>query len=573
MHSRILSVLLGFALAAAILVPHVFGFSTTPGTDDAAGGARAFVGASTKKLLCSQAPGFTLNLPNTSGARVDPCATVNITASDLCNGGANGIMCLDSNTHLNAPVVNVDGEPGAGSGGADSIHRAVVIGGSATPYGLISLQSSVTGNYDGLSRYGFRGLEDVTNINMTGTQNAYVSVASSPSITGTSDYESYRGILAWPSFGSTGTVGGMTGVDVKMIHGSGTVESMRGIHIGGSGTGDVVDNVAIYIDDISGGQNSNFAIYSEGGANYFGGSMQVGSSSGQSGVDAYGVLRARGLSDGSATVREAIVVGGGTTGIYGQISLSQNITGNYHVGGPYGFHGLEDHNSIDMTGDVNAYASLASSPVVGGSSNYDHFKAGQFWPTYASSGNIGALFGLDILTTQGGPGTATVNYGIYINKPGGSGVIGTNYGIYLDDQNRGSSNSYSIYSNTTAPSYFGGRMGIGTAPDVRGQLAVANTLFISSAQMQIGDGGIIGGGSASGNSMISFYPGKKLSIASGGSEVASIDGSGQLSTAVPKSQPIAAVGKFYFVTGTGTATATTTAVTSLGNVTGMGCLP
>ena len=35
----------------------------------------------------------------------------------------------------------------------------------------------------------------------------------------------------------------------------------------------------------------------------------------------------------------------------------------------------------------------------------------------------------------------------------------------------------------------------------------------------------------------------------------------------------AAGGKFYFVTGTGTATATTTAVTSLGNVTGMGCLP
>ena len=48
-----------------------------------------------------------------------------------------------------------------------------------------------------------------------------------------------------------------------------------------------------------------------------------------------------------------------------------------------------------------------------------------------------------------------------------------------------------------------------------------------------------------------------------------IDGSGF----VPKSQPVAAVGKFYFVTGTGTATATTTAVTSLGNITGMGCLP
>ena len=48
---------------------------------------------------------------------------------------------------------------------------------------------------------------------------------------------------------------------------------------------------------------------------------------------------------------------------------------------------------------------------------------------------------------------------------------------------------------------------------------------------------------------------------------------GHAAADVPKSQPIAAAGKFYFVTGSGTATATTTAVTSLGNVTGMGCLP
>ncbi len=57
-------------------------------------------------------------------------------------------------------------------------------------------------------------------------------------------------------------------------------------------------------------------------------------------------------------------------------------------------------------------------------------------------------------------GTATSLYVANPSKGAGSSIT-TNYGIYIADQNAGATN-YALYSDTSAASYFGGNVGIGT---------------------------------------------------------------------------------------------------------------
>jgi len=126
------------------------------------------------------------------------------------------------------------------------------------------------------------------------------------------------------------------------------------------------------------------------------------------------------------------------------LSLRKEETRAYEVPGIYGFHGFEDYSNLTMTGANNAYASLALSPILSGSANYEHFVLSQLWGYYQSTGSINRITGVDINVVNNG-GNATEYAGIRIANIHGTGTVTNNYGIYLEAIGAGV-NNYAIYS-------------------------------------------------------------------------------------------------------------------------------
>ncbi|MFA5029951.1 MAG: tail fiber domain-containing protein [Patescibacteria group bacterium] len=87
-------------------------------------------------------------------------------------------------------------------------------------------------------------------------------------------------------------------------------------------------------------------------------------------------------------------------------------------------------------------------------------------------------------------GTITDAYGLRIYVPSGSGVINNDYGVYIENQNRGGSLNYNIYSaGTTGLNYFGGQVGIATTTPWSGyELAVTGDEVLTGNLKVLGYG-------------------------------------------------------------------------------------
>ncbi|MFA6386701.1 MAG: tail fiber domain-containing protein, partial [Candidatus Paceibacterota bacterium] len=86
-----------------------------------------------------------------------------------------------------------------------------------------------------------------------------------------------------------------------------------------------------------------------------------------------------------------------------------------------------------------------------------------------------------------------------------------------------------------------GNVGIGTTNpgqklDVNGNVQLKSKLFVTDSQTMIGDEGVIGGGSATGDSILSYFGGKHLTIAEGTTPVMTIDGNVGIGTTNPTSK-------------------------------------
>jgi hypothetical protein len=176
----------------------------------------------------------------------------------------------------------------------------------------------------------------------------------------------------------------------------------------------------------------------------------------------YGI-RLQGVEDITGAVRRALVIGPGIdpTGV---ICFDGDVFGNYQPNppsGPYGFHFTEDKSNINMTGVTNAYASHSITCKIVGSSNYDHFKAVQAWPSYESSGNMNDFDVIDTYPNHSGTGTITNLRHFRVKGNLGSGPITNEYGLYIDGINRGSVSNYAIFSISGAASHHYGAFGIG----------------------------------------------------------------------------------------------------------------
>ena len=280
---------------------------------------------------------------------------------------------------------------------------------------------------------------------------------------------------------------------------------------------DVIDNVSDNIDNIIEVNNNMDAVVN---VNNFINTTELSENK----------IHILGNGTEAQSITDAVSVCPNDATIYGVFSSRTSIIGDYQLipGGPYGFHGFEDYNNIDMTGEVNAYASAALSPTISGDSDYDHFKAVQCWPYYTSSGDMVSFIGMDVRNSHTGSGTITNNYGVYVWPSQGAGVIENDYGIYIGGVGRGSVLNYGIY-NVAGKNYFGGSMGIGQGQaDVSSGLAVADgdircvtagKIFLqSSSQSKFGPADAIIAGGLGIETAIASYMGTDLLFGSGNVE-------------------------------------------------------
>jgi hypothetical protein len=140
-------------------------------------------------------------------------------------------------------------------------------------------------------------------------------------------------------------------------------------------------------------------------------------------------------------------------------------------------HAFSDSSYIMRSGTI-AYNSFDARAEFHGTPNFDHYAAFQFSPSFEGTGVITNVYGL-ISAPIMHSGNITNLYAFYasnMNKVGG--VLNNSFGLYVEDQTSGL-NNFAIYTNGTANSYLGGRLGIVTTTplyplDVNGTMRARN---------------------------------------------------------------------------------------------------
>jgi hypothetical protein len=487
MHSRVLSILLGLALGLAILGPGAWGFSTTPGTDDAAGGARAFVGATTKKLLCSQAPGFTLNLPNTSGATIAACSTSAIAPSDICSNTANGIPCLDSATKLDTSVLPASVAQGTGS----------------PTYFPVWAGTNPAATTSSLVNSGLQWAPWPSSVSPLG----HLPRLTIPQI-------------AW------GYIYGWTMIGTQDSGAFGQLILNQGI---GNSTGAIIDIQ-------SGGQTASIVKYGLGDGmsnsleldflNQDRGLVSIGNN-GQGIINTWPTQ----LVSINTTV-PAEPPSGTKLLVDGPILASNKFNAGFAVS----ISGTTLTQTSTATRTVLGTATSTATSTVTSTATY----------TVTNTVSTTKTATYTTITTASGSGTS-----VYVNGGPNNVTIGVKTGTDTSAVARGDDGVTSRLSSISPQS-------VGTANTIGTSVNVSREDHIHNHGNQAGG---------------TLHAIATPSVAGFESSADKTKLDGLPSSAVAANAAIAAVGKFYFVTGTGTATATTTAVTQLGNVTGMGCLP
>lgn len=217
-------------------------------------------------------------------------------------------------------------------------------------------------------------------------------------------------------------------------------------------------------------------LYNLAGDLYWAGSVIGGAATGQWTSDGTNVWRAGGNVgigttspaaklhvDGTSLLTGRMVLGTRTPSTDDSaILIARAATNPLTLGGS---HALRDESTYIASGS-GGYASFDSIPTLSGSLAYSHLHSFQARPNYSGSTSVGQIAGLTMQLTQSGTGTATNVYGFRMMDALGTGPITYQVGIWCDGLTRGNAN-YCIYSGSgSLPSYLGGRLQLGTAPQI-----------------------------------------------------------------------------------------------------------
>lgn len=136
---------------------------------------------------------------------------------------------------------------------------------------------------------------------------------------------------------------------------------------------------------------------------------------------------------------------------------------------------FRDESTFTGTGGGQAYACFDAGAFLGGSANYDHIVGFQSRPTHASSGTLNDLSGVATILVNNG-GACTNAWGLRVYDTTGTGTVTNQYGLRVNALTKGA-NNWAVFTEGTAPSSFGGSIGIGTtAPDSILHMRSASTL-------------------------------------------------------------------------------------------------
>lgn len=203
----------------------------------------------------------------------------------------------------------------------------------------------------------------------------------------------------------------------------------------------------------------------------------------------------------------ARIGGGGVGSGVASISVTKTLTS-------LNKHAFDDYSLLSPTSVGLGYASFDASPSFNGVSS-SHVMAYQSRINYAGSGILNFMNGLYIANEHNGAGTITTNKGIDIQDIGGTGGVSNNYGIYISPITRGNVDNYSIYAR-------GSKSSFGGIDIYQGYLTTLDS------QSKFGDQGLINGGSANGNTAISYYPSLNFIIQNGTTEVLKLNSSNNI---------------------------------------------
>jgi len=195
---------------------------------------------------------------------------------------------------------------------------------------------------------------------------------------------------------------------------------------------------------------------------------------------------------GTTTPTAALQIGSGDYSIYyaNQVVSKSVTTDNGGYGNRASFYLINIDNPSNISqrfwglqANVNTLSGATGNFTGGGVNGNPTIAGFQGGISHASNGSIPSANGVYGFIELKGPGTIqdaynfyantvlgigstreiTNSYGLYVvnNKDSGTtGSITNSYGIYVGDLL--GTNNYAVYSNNTAPSYFGGNVGIGT---------------------------------------------------------------------------------------------------------------
>jgi len=226
------------------------------------------------------------------------------------------------------------------------------------------------------------------------------------------------GFAAWSEFS------GMTTKEYIGYH---------GIDPGVIGPAVLEDNYGIYLEDKVAGTIKNYAIYSEGGLNYFGGHVGVGViPDANNGLTFFESIAAP--TSTKYGISSQVLFTGNTSnnalfGATGTAIFSGNANTSGEVIGLYGnaYRTGSTNNMTAAEGLVGVYASAVDYSNAGVVSGVSALKAGNWGSNFAG-------------------GTVTNGAGLHINSPLHVGTLTNAYGIYIENITGAGSLNYSIYS-------------------------------------------------------------------------------------------------------------------------------
>jgi len=171
-----------------------------------------------------------------------------------------------------------------------------------------------------------------------------------------------------------------------------------------------------------------------------------------------------------------------TSGTFASVSgITTTVMVPSSIGSSVGIgnvEGLITQVNAGTSGNIGNCFGTNTSLLVSGTGTYSNMAVSYNTINSNASGLINICYG-ELISLNFATQPITTLYGLYISTIPSSAVVNS-YGIYISGLAPGSTTTYSIYNNSTAPSYFAGNVGINQTAtaynlDINGTMRLQNT--------------------------------------------------------------------------------------------------